>query len=172
MNRSLPALLTLVLMATACEPARNGASSGSPAGSATPNVVSTPAPSPLPVAVAAGMTAAPSGLQFQDLEVGTGVRPLFNQTVRVRYSGSFENGVVFDSNLDGKEPIEFKLGRREVIKGWELGIGGGPGIPAMQVGGRRKLVVPPDLGYGSGPYGTIPANSTLYFDVTLVGIKR
>lgn len=101
------------------------------------------------------------------------MRPLFNQTVRVRYTGTMKDGTKFDSNVDNDRPaLEFKLGRAEVIKGWEIGIGGGAGIPPMRVGGRRKLIVPPELGYGSEPYGTIPAKSTLIFDVTLVGIKK
>ncbi|MEP7272936.1 MAG: FKBP-type peptidyl-prolyl cis-trans isomerase [Acidobacteriota bacterium] len=172
MYRTLAVLLIFVLMMAGCNPGKNEAP-GRSASSPTPYVASTPEPSASKSVMTEGMTTTPSGLQYQEIEVGTGVRPLFNQTVRVRYSGTFPDGVVFDSNLgDGKAPLEFTLGRREVIKGWEMGIGGGPGIPPMQVGGRRKLIVPPDLGYGSGPYGPIPANSTLLFDVTLVGIKR
>ena len=114
-----------------------------------------------------------SGIQYQDLEPGTGLRPLFNQTVRVRYKGTLTNGIQFDTNIDNNTPpLEFTLGRGEVIKGWEMGIGGGAGLPPMRVGGRRKLIVPPKLGYGTEPYGTLPGNSTLIFDITLVGIKR
>lgn len=114
----------------------------------------------------------PSGIQYQIIEQGTGGRPLFNQTVRVRYSGAFLNGVVFDTNVDNsKPPLEIKLGQRDVIRGWDIGIGGGPGIPAMRVGERRKLIIPPELAYGKEPYGTIPGNSTLTFDITLVGMK-
>lgn len=115
----------------------------------------------------------PSGLQYQDIEVGDGLRPLFNQVVRVRYSGYMKDGTKFDSNENNDRPIlEFTVGRAEVIKGWDLGIGGGAGIPPMRVGGHRKLIVPPQLGYGKEPYGTIPGNSTLTFDVKLVGVKR
>ena len=114
----------------------------------------------------------PSGIQYQDIEVGKGERPLFNQAVKVRYKGTLQNGIQFDSNLDSGDPIRFTLGRNEVIKGWEIGIGGGNGIPPMRVGGRRTLIVPPALGYGTEPYGTLPGNSVLIFDVTLVGIGR
>jgi FKBP-type peptidyl-prolyl cis-trans isomerase len=119
------------------------------------------------------MTMTPSGLQYQDVEVGDGPRPLFNQVVRVRYSGYLKDGTKFDSNENNNKPVlEFTVGRGEVIKGWEVGIGGGAGIPAMRVGGHRKLIVPPQLGYGKEPYGTIPGNSTLSFDVKLVGVRR
>ena len=119
------------------------------------------------------MTMTPSGIQYQELEVGTGARPLFNQSVKVRYTGTLKNGIQFDSNVNnGSPPLQFALGRGEVIKGWEIGIGGGNGIPPMRVGGRRKLIVPPALGYGSEPYGTLPGNSVLIFDVTLVGVGR
>jgi peptidylprolyl isomerase len=114
----------------------------------------------------------PSGLKYQDLLVGTGPRPVFGQTVLVRYTGWTQDGVKFDSNETGAKPAEqIKLGKGEVIKGWELGIGGGKEIEPMRVGGRRKLIIPPDLGYGSNPMGTIPPNSTLVFEVQLLGVK-
>ncbi len=171
MHRLLLAVLPIILVGlSACQQApRTG-----PAGSPTPFIASTPTPNPSPAAVAEpGMTVTPSGLQYQEIEVGDGLRPLFNQIVRVRYSGWLTDGVKFDSNIDDDEgPLEFKVGRGEVIKGWDMGIGGGAGIPPMRVGGRRKLIIPPQLGYGSQANGTLPANSTLIFDVTLVGIKR
>jgi FKBP-type peptidyl-prolyl cis-trans isomerase len=139
--------------------------------SATPPASSTPAPTA--AGAEAGMTLAPSGVQYQDIEAGDGPRPLFNQVVRVRYSAFMKDGTKFDSNEDSGKPIlEFTIGRGEVIKGWDIGIGGGPGIPPMRVGGHRKLIIPPQLGYGKEPYGTLPGNSTLTFDVRLVGVKR
>ncbi len=90
--------------------------------------------------------------------------------MRLRYTGWTVDGIKFDSNQD-KAALELKLGQGEVIKGWELGVGGGRGIEAMRVGGKRKLVIPPELGYGSNPMGTIPPNSTLVFEVELIGLK-
>jgi peptidylprolyl isomerase len=115
---------------------------------------------------------AASGLQYQDLEVGTGSRPLFNQTLVIRYTGWLKSGMKIDSNIGpGKTPFRFRLGRSEVLKGWEIGIGGGRGIEPMRVGGKRKLVIPPELGYGDQTMGLIPPNSTLVFEVELVGLN-
>lgn len=156
-------LSVIVLMLTGCKP--QPASISSP----TPTPTATPTPAPAPV----GMRTAPSGLQYEELEVGAGPRPLFNQTVLVRYTGWLTDGTKFDSNEgNDKRPIDFKIGLGSVIKGWEIGIGGGEGVEPMRVGGRRKLIVPPQLGYGDVATGPIPAKSTLVFEVELVGIKR
>lgn len=104
--------------------------------------------------------------------MGNGPRPLLGQTVRLRYTGWTVDGTKFDGNQEGAKPaLELKLGKGELIKGWEIGVGGGRGLEAMRVGGKRKLVIPPELGYGSNPMGTIPPNSTLVFEVELIGIK-
>lgn len=138
----------------------------------SPTAASSAAPAATIAPTEAGMTSSPSGIQYQDLEVGTGARPLFNQVVRVRYTGWLKNGKKIDSNEGRDEkPLEFKLGLGEVIKGWEMGVGGVEGIPAMRVGGRRKLIIPPYLGYGEQNYHIIPGNSTLIFEVELIGIK-
>jgi peptidylprolyl isomerase len=111
------------------------------------------------------MTTTPSGLQYRDLVVGKGPQPKNGDTVVVNYTGTFANGKVFDTSV-GKKPFEFRLGRGEVIKGWD------EGVASMHVGGKRKLVIPPDLAYGSGGYpGVIPPNSTLTFVVELLRIK-
>lgn len=133
---------------------------------ATPT--STPAPAD---AASAEMKTSPSGLQYQDIQVGSGQRPLMLQNIRVAYVGKFTDGHKFDSNLAG---MDFNLGKHEVIKGWDWGIGGNAkeGIEPMRVGGKRKLIVPPQLGYGEKPYGTIPANSTLVFEIELLKVNR
>ncbi len=172
MQRYSFAVLFLALTAlSACSPQSPAVS---PSRSPTPYIASTPTPEAAASPTeAAGVKTAPSGLQYEDLEVGEGSRPLFSQTVRVRYRGFFPNGKQFDSNIgQGDSPFEFKLGQPGMIKGWDLGIGGGDGIPAMRVGGSRKLIIPPKLGYGDKDYGKIPANSTLIFEVTLVGVKN
>ena len=111
-------------------------------------------------------------VQYEDIVVGSGQRPVFNQTLLVRYTGKLPDGTLIDTNVDNRQPpLAFIPGRGEVIKGWDIGIGGGQGIPAMRVGGKRKLIVPPELGYGAQAAGSVPPNSTLIFEVELVGIK-
>ena len=128
----------------------------------------TPAPAPKTGTThpkPAKMTTTPSGLQYLDLVVGKGPLPKEGHSVVVNYTGTFTNGKVFDTS-EGKQPFEFKLGRGEVIKGWD------EGVASMRVGGKRKLVIPPDLAYGSRGYpGVIPPNSTLTFVVELLQIK-
>jgi peptidylprolyl isomerase len=106
-----------------------------------------------------------SGLKYTDLVVGTGPSPRAGQTAVVNYTGTLTDGTKFDSSLDHGRPYEFPLGRGEVIKGWD------EGIATMKVGGKRRLVVPPALGYGPVPRPNIPANSTLVFEVELLGVK-
>jgi FKBP-type peptidyl-prolyl cis-trans isomerase len=112
---------------------------------------------------AAGPVRTTSGLLYQDYVIGQGSTAQPGDTVRVHYTGRFENGEEFDSSLGGS-PFEFTLGAGNVIAGWDEGIVG------MQVGGKRLLTVPPDLGYGAQDYGPIPGNSTLIFDVELIEI--
>jgi FKBP-type peptidyl-prolyl cis-trans isomerase FkpA len=106
-----------------------------------------------------------SGLQYEDLVVGTGPAAQVGQTVSVHYTGWLLDGTVFDSSVDRGTPFEFTLGVGEVIQGWDEGVAG------MQVGGIRRLTIPPELGYGSIDRGTIPPNSTLIFEVELLEIK-
>ncbi len=111
-----------------------------------------------------------SGLQYEDTVVGTGASPKTGQTCVMHYTGwLWENGAKgrkFDSSVDRGRPFEFQIGRGMVIKGWD------EGVATMKVGGKRTLLIPPDLGYGSrGAGGVIPPNATLVFDVELLGIK-
>jgi len=108
-----------------------------------------------------------SGLKYQDIVVGTGPVPKPGNAILVNYTGKFTNGKVFDSSLlPGRKPFELHLGRGEVIKGWD------EGLSTMHVGGKRKLIIPPELAYGaSGMPGVIPPYSTLTFDVELLKIK-
>ena len=94
----------------------------------------------------------------------TGAQAVAGSLVSVNYTGKLENGTVFDTSV-GKAPIQFPLGQGYVIKGWEQGLLG------MKVGGKRLLIIPPDMAYGDKATGPIPANSTLLFEVELVGVK-
>ncbi|NES99537.1 MAG: FKBP-type peptidyl-prolyl cis-trans isomerase [Sphaerospermopsis sp. SIO1G2] len=108
-----------------------------------------------------------SGLKYIELEKGSGdVTPQKGQNVTVHYTGTLEDGSKFDSSRDRKQPFTFKFGIGQVIKGWD------EGLSTMKVGDRRKLIIPPDLGYGArGAGGVIPPNATLIFDVELLDIK-
>ena len=106
-----------------------------------------------------------SGLQRADVEVGTGTEATPGRTVVVHYTGRLVNGDTFDSSRRRNEPFAFTLGAGEVIRGWDEGVAG------MRVGGKRALVIPPELGYGNRPVGPIPAGSTLVFDVELLDVR-
>jgi FKBP-type peptidyl-prolyl cis-trans isomerase len=146
--------------------------------SPTPSASAGPSESASPVATAAGSPAAStkpgpvvktaSGLQYQEEVVGTGATATAGHMVAVKYMGSLTNGKVFDSTDNhGGQPFTFNLGAGEVIKGWDEGVAG------MKVGGKRKLIIPASLGYGSQDVGNglIPPNSTLIFEVELVAIQ-
>jgi FKBP-type peptidyl-prolyl cis-trans isomerase FkpA len=118
--------------------------------------------------VAAGgqATTTSSGLQITDEVVGTGQEAKTGDNVSVNYTGWLADGTKFDSSYDRNQAFDFVLGAGNVIKGWDEGVVG------MKVGGKRKLIIPPDLGYGASGYPpVIPANATLTFEVELVAIK-
>ncbi|HQS84588.1 MAG: peptidylprolyl isomerase [Alphaproteobacteria bacterium 16-39-46] len=108
----------------------------------------------------------PSGLQYIDEIIGTGPSPKMGQKVKVHYTGTLTSGKKFDSSVDRGEPFDFTIGVGQVIKGWD------EGVLSMKVGGKRKLIIPADLGYGSrGAGGAIPPNATLVFEVELLGVN-
>ena len=105
-------------------------------------------------------------LQVEDMVVGTGAEAIKGKLVSVHYTGWLTEGKKFDSSKDRGQPFQFPLGRGHVIPGWDQGVEG------MKVGGKRKLTIPPELGYGAqGAGGVIPANATLVFEVELLGVR-
>ena len=107
-----------------------------------------------------------AGMQIEDQVVGTGAEAVKGKQVSVHYTGWLTDGTKFDSSKDRGQPFGFALGRGQVIRGWDDGVAG------MKVGGKRKLTIPPDLGYGAaGAGGVIPPNATLVFEVELLGVK-
>jgi len=103
--------------------------------------------------------------QIKDIKVGTGNEVTSGDYVTIHYVGKLENGKKFDSSYDRGEPFETRIGVGEVIQGWDMGVVG------MKVGGKRKLTIPSQLAYGDSEIGVIPSNSTLIFEVELLGIK-
>lgn len=121
------------------------------------------------------LTVAPSGLGFCDTSPGSGLPASKGMLIKANYVGKLEDGKVFDSSYDRGKPLTFKIGVGQVIKGWDEGILGGDGVPPMLAGGKRRLRIPPLLGYGERGAGcrggscVIPPNSVLLFDVEFVG---
>jgi peptidylprolyl isomerase len=146
MRLSLGLALAAALLVGACAPATGSSSAAAAKGGA--------------------MQSTPSGLQYEDLTVGNGPTPQAGQTAMVHYTGWLDNGTKFDSSVDRGRPFEFPVGQGQVIKGWD------EGVATMHVGGKRKLVIPPELGYRArGAGGVIPPNARLTFEVELLGVK-
>ncbi len=119
-----------------------------------------------PQPTAGPATINPSGLKIEELVIGEGAVAKAGDQVEVHYTGWLEDGKKFDSSVDRGKPFAFTLGQRAVIKGWDEGVAG------MQVGGKRRLTIPPELAYGErGIQNVIPANATLIFEVELLAIK-
>jgi peptidylprolyl isomerase len=128
------------------------------------------APSAATAQTAGATMTTPSGLKITDTQVGTGATPKPGQICVMHYTGwLYEGGAKgkkFDSSLDRGQPFQFPIGRRQVIAGWD------EGVATMKVGGKRTLIIPPELGYGArGAGGVIPPNATLIFDVELLDVK-
>ncbi len=122
------------------------------------------APEMAPEVDLGAMTQTATGLNLLDLVVGVGEEAVPGKTVTVHYTGWFLDGEKFDSSLDGGETFQFELGAGGVIAGWDQGVAG------MRIGGKRRLVIPPELAYGAAGRSSIPPNSTLVFDVELFGV--
>jgi FKBP-type peptidyl-prolyl cis-trans isomerase len=107
----------------------------------------------------------PTALVIEDVVVGTGPTALVGNTVTVHYIGTLQDGTKFDSSYDKGTPLTFRIGTGQVIQGWNQG------VPGMKVGGKRRLIIPPSLAYGTTQVGSIPAGSTLTFVIELISIQ-
>lgn len=150
-----------LLVIAALAPLAGGCGSSNTRSAAQAPAVSTP-----PRQEASKVHKLASGLVYEDVAVGSGTMADPGLTVSVHYTGRLADGTKFDSSLDRGTPFSFQLGSGQVIQGWDQGIKG------MRIGGKRKLTIPPDLGYGArGAGGVIPPNATLVFDVELLDVK-
>jgi hypothetical protein len=146
-NRTISLALALItLLLAACVPANLPATT-----TAVPSVTPIP-PTSVP-------------MEITDITVGTGAEAQVGSTITVNYIGTLADGTKFDSSYDRNEPVTFQLKSGSLIEGWIRG------IPGMKVGGKRHLVIPPELGYGAQANGPIPANSVMIFDVELLDVK-
>lgn len=128
-------------------------------------VLTSPSPTSTPMPTVNQLVEITPGLQAQDLIVGSGPTAVSGQIIAVNYIGTLINGTKFDSSYDRGQPFQFILGAGQVIKGWDIGVAG------MKVGGKRRLVISPELAYGARAMGPIPANSILLFDVELLAVQ-
>jgi FKBP-type peptidyl-prolyl cis-trans isomerase FkpA len=125
---------------------------------------STSARTPVPANVPEVVT--PSGLKYTDLRIGEGDEASSGKIVEVHYIGWLEDGIRFDSSRDHNRPLTFRLGAGDVLKGWDEGLAG------MKVGGKRRLVIPPGLGFGKQGVGSVvPPNAVLYYEFELLGVR-
>ncbi len=157
--RSLALVVLAGALLAGCQQSSTTATSAQQTATAT---TTTPAPAAVP-----GETRMPNGLVIQDISVGNGAVAEDGKSVSVHYTGWLTDGTKFDSSRDRQQPFNFTLGAGMVIPGWDQGVKG------MRVGGKRKLTIPPALGYGAQgtPGGPIPPNATLVFDVELMGVR-
>ena len=173
MRFSLVAALLIALAAAGCNQSQTESTSSTSSSATSTTESSTPAPAAATTPPATSGSSAqevtmPSGLKYQDLTVGSGTEAVAGKKVSVHYTGWLQSdNTKFDSSVDRGQPFEFQLGAGQVIRGWDEGVAG------MKVGGKRKLIIPSELGYGSTgtPGGPIPPNATLVFDVELLGVN-
>jgi peptidylprolyl isomerase len=162
--------LLIVLGLVSCGK-KEEAAQQTPAPEPTPAAAPAPPPPPAEPIKSGDTTINPSGLKFIDVKEGKGASPKAGQMVSMMYTGKLVDGTAFDSNQDPKfghpEPLKFAIGTGQVISGWD------EGIMSMKVGGKRKLIIPPNLAYGSQPPpgSNIPVDAWLIFDVELIGIQ-
>ena len=144
------------------------AASGDATASSTATLATTTSstPSSLPTMQPIPQNEIPTQLSGRDEVLGTGTIAAAGDTVTVNYVGALPDGTVFDASANHGQPFAFKLGGGQVIKGWDVGVAG------MKVGGTRLLIIPPSFGYGAQAMGSIPANSTLMFEVQLVDVQK
>lgn len=165
MNRMMLMVLTVLLLSFSQLACQNSAGEVASTPATTPQPAATPAAQP-----ASGpgeMKTTPSGLKYQDLVMGTGQRPLIGQTVTVKYVAKLADGKVFE---EGK--FDFKLGEKDIIKGFNLGIAGGDGIDAMKLDGKRLVIMPPELAYGKeGNPPKVPPNATITYEMELLKVQ-
>ncbi len=161
--RMIIALTCAVLLAGCNESAQQSSS----ASTTTTQATTTPAAGDAATPATGGKVhKLASGLQYEDMVVGSGTMAEPGMNVSVHYTGWLTDGTKFDSSLDRGQPFQFQLGGGQVIRGWDEGVKG------MRIGGKRKLTIPPDMGYGArGAGGVIPPNATLVFDVELLDVK-
>jgi FKBP-type peptidyl-prolyl cis-trans isomerase FkpA len=158
----LTALLSLLAGAASAGCSQPANSSASGADASAPSA----APTAAPVPDKDGFITTASGLKYKILQPGTGAAAQPGQTVTVNYTGWLTDGTKFDSSLDpGRQAFQFPLGGHQVIAGWDEGVAG------MKINEKRKLIIPPSLGYGPNDFGPIPGNSTLIFEVQLLNAQ-
>lgn len=163
MFKPLAAAVSLLMLAAIPAWAQDSTASPAPAVSTPSDQAAAPAKK---ASKAPKVITTASGLKYQILKRGKGASAMIGQTVSVHYTGWLTDGKKFDSSVDRGQPFSFSLGAGQVIKGWDEGVAG------MKVGEKRKLTIPPDLGYGAaGAGGVIPPNATLIFDVELLGVQ-
>ncbi len=164
MNMRMPAAVLAIALLAGCN--QYEAQKAASATGATPSTPSAPAPAAAATPTGGKVHKLPSGLQYEDMVVGSGKMAEPGMNVSVHYTGWLTDGTKFDSSVDRNQAFQFQLGAGMVIRGWDEGVKG------MRIGGKRKLTIPPDMGYGAaGAGGVIPPNATLVFDVELLDVK-
>jgi FKBP-type peptidyl-prolyl cis-trans isomerase len=163
---SLTGIFACGIVLSGCPLNQKTPSSREEAKSQTPPQAQAPNPPPAANSTTGGFVTTPSGLKYIDTKEGVGPTPKTGQRVMVHYTGTLKDGTKFDSSVDRGQPFQFIIGVGQVIKGWD------EGVSTMKVGGKRTLIIPPELGYGErGAGNVIPPNAELHFEVELLGVQ-